>query len=99
MEPTPVKEELLAVLRQIQADSGLDCPSLTGTTKPVENLPEFDSVVWPIATSILADKIGMTIPDDVNIFINDLTKAPHTIDEATYVICNLLKRQSDREVG
>ena len=54
MDPTALKGELIALLGQIQTDSGLECPPLTGATKPLENLPEFDSMVWPAATTILA---------------------------------------------
>lgn len=95
MDPTTLKETLIAVLGQIQADSGLECPPLTGATKPVENLPKFDSKVWPAATSILASEIGMKIPDAVNIFVDETTKLPHSIDETAVVICDLLKKQND----
>ncbi len=54
MDPAMLEEKLIAILGQIQADSGLECPPLTGATKPVENLPQFDSKVWPVATTILA---------------------------------------------
>ncbi len=97
MDPTALKEKLIAVLGQIQADSGLKCPYLTGTSKPVENLPEFDSTVWPVATTILATEIGMTIPNDVNIFVDKMTNLPHSIDETAVIISDLLKQQDDRE--
>jgi hypothetical protein len=54
MDRTTLKGRPIAVLRQIQADGRLECPPLTGATKPRENLPKFDSKVWPIATTILA---------------------------------------------
>ena len=47
MNCAEVKEELIAVLRQVQNDSGLKCPTLTGVTKPVEDIPKFDSMIWP----------------------------------------------------
>ena len=65
MDPAALKGKLIAVLGQIQADSGLECPALTGAIKPIENLPKFDSKVWPVATTILATEIGATIPNDV----------------------------------
>ena len=52
MDSSEVKEKLIAILSQIQAESGLECPVLTGTIKPVENLPKFDSKVWPVATKL-----------------------------------------------
>ena len=99
MDPTALKGKLIAVLGQIQADSGLECPPLTGATKPVENLPEFDSKVWPVATTILATEIGMTIPNDVNIFVDETTKLPRSIDETAVIVGNLLKKQSEQEAA
>ena len=89
----------IAVLGQIQADSNLECPPLTGATKPVEDLPKFDSIVWPIATTILATEIGETIPNDVNIFVDETTKLPRSIDETAVFVCDLLKKQSEQEAA
>ena len=99
MDPTALKGELIALLGQIQTDSGLECPPLTGATKPVENLPEFDSMVWPVATTILATGLGVTIPNDVNIFVDETTKLPRSIDETAVFVCDLLKKQSEQEAA
>jgi hypothetical protein len=99
MDPVTLKEKLLAVLGQIQVDSGLECPPLTGATKPVENIPKFDSKVWPVATTILATVIGATIPNDVNIFIDESTNLPRSIDETAAFVCELLKKQSEKEAA
>ena len=99
MSPNALTNTLIAVLGQIQADSGLECPPLTGTTKPLENLPKFDSKVWPIATTILATEIGATIPDDVNIFVDETTKLPRSIDETAIFVCDLLEKLSEKEAA
>ena len=99
MDPAVLKEKLIAVLGQIQADSGLECPPLTGATKPVDDIPQFDSKVWPVATTILSTEIGAPIPNDVNIFVNDRTKLPRSIDEVAASVCELLKKQSEQEAG
>jgi hypothetical protein len=99
MDPAALKDKLIAILAQIQADSGLECPTLTGATKPVENLPKFDSKVWPVATTILATEIGVTIPNDVNIFVDETTKLARSIDETAAFVCDLLNKQSDKEVA
>ena len=99
MSPTALTDTLIAVLGQIQADSGLECPPLTGTTKPLENLPKFDSKVWPIATTILATEIGAAIPDDVNIFVDETTKLPRSIDETAIFVCDLLQKQREKEAA
>ena len=99
MDPVVVKETLIKVLSQIQADSGLECPALAGTTKPIENIPKFDSKVWPVATTILATEIKVDIPNDVNIFVDEATKLPRTIDETAAFVCDLLNKQDEQEAA
>lgn len=97
MDAAKLKDKLIAVLGQIQADSGLECPPLTGATKPVDNIPKFDSKVWLVATTILSTEIGASIPDDVNIFVDETTKLSRSIDETAAFVCELLKRQAEKE--
>ena len=99
MDPAAVKEELIAVLGQIQTDSGLECPPLTGAIIPVENLPEFDSQVWPVAITILATGLGVTIPNDVNIFVDETTKLARSIDDTAVFVCELLEKQREQEAA
>jgi hypothetical protein len=97
MDPATLKEKLITVLTQIQTDSGLECPALSGAIKPVDSIPKFDSKVWPVATTILATEIGATIPNDVNIFVDETTKLPRSIDQTAVFVCELLKKQSEKE--
>lgn len=99
MDPTALKDTLIAVLGQIQTDSGLECPPLNGATKPVEDLPKFGSEVWPVATTIFATEIGATIPNDVNIFVDETTKLPRSIDETTIFVCDLLRKQGEQKAA
>lgn len=92
MDPIALKQKLIAILRQIQIDSGLECPPLTGETTPVGAIPQFDSKVWPVAITILAVEIDASIPNDVNIFIDELTKLPRSIDEVAAFVCELLRK-------
>ena len=87
------------MLGRIQADSGLECPPLTGATKPVDDIPWFDSIIWPVATTILSIEIGAPIPNDVNIFVDDTTKLPCSIDEAATFVCELLKQETEKEAS
>lgn len=97
MDPVTLKEKLLAVLVHIQDASHLECPPLTGASKPVDQIPKFDSKIWPVATTLLGIEIGTVIPNDVNLFVDERTKLPRSIDQAVAFICDLLKEQS--EVG
>jgi hypothetical protein len=99
MDGATLKEKLIAVLGQVQADSGLECPLLAGSTKPVDDIPKFDSKVWPVATTILSNEIGAPIPNDVNIFVDETTKMSRSIDEAVVFVCELLEKQTEKEVA
>ena len=99
MNPTTLKERLITIISQIQADSGLECPPLTGAIKPVDTIPKFDSKIWPVATTILAIEIEASIPNDVNIFIDEVTKLPRSIDEIAIFVCDLLMEQSKTDAA
>lgn len=99
MDPDIVQKKVIDTLCQIQADSNLECPPLTGINKPTEDLANFDSIVWPVATTILATEIGVAIPDDTNIFINEITKLPRSIDEIAALLCDLPKNQLESEAA
>ena len=94
MSPKTVKEKLVTVLEKIQSDSGLECPSLNGETTPVGDIPKFDSKIWPVATTILSIEIGAPIANDVNIFVNDTTKLPRSIDGVAAFVCELLGKKA-----
>lgn len=89
-----VQTKLVAVLQNIQAWSGLECPPITGSTKPLEALPKFDSKIWPVAIGMLAAELGITIADDVNIFSREKSCVALTIDETVAVVVALANKQT-----
>jgi hypothetical protein len=88
-----IKGELVEVLKEIQEASDLACPVLTGESRPVDSLPNFNSKVWAVATSLLAERIGATIPNDANIFFNKLTKKSLSIDETVNLVGELISTE------
>ena len=94
MNAAHVRNELVKVLQNIQSASGLDCPLIIGTTKPLEALPEFDSKIWPVAIGILAAELGITIANDVNIFCRDKSCVALTIDETVTIVVALANAQA-----
>jgi hypothetical protein len=90
MDPNNVRQHLIQVLQQIQNLSGLECPKLVGQTRPAEDIPEFDSKMWPVATGMLATSLGVEIAPDVNLFRVGNTKIATTIDEAVAKVCILM---------
>lgn len=94
MNPSQVKQSLLKVLKTVQDLQGETCPTLTGTTVPVDSLPRFDSKMWPVAAGILATELGTIIPPETNIFVDEATKQPLTIDQTVAVVCKIIQMQS-----
>lgn len=76
-----VEAKLIEVLEGIQADSGEACPLIVGETKPIEELPQFDSKVWPVAIGMIAAELNINVPDDVNIFRGEDGANASTISE------------------
>lgn len=97
MDAAAVQATLVEVLQTIQAASGLECPPLVGTTKPVEALPKFDSKIWPVAIGMLGAKLGITIASDVNIFRREKSSVALTIDEAVAMVVSLVEVQAPPE--
>jgi hypothetical protein len=91
IDATIVQAKLVETLQFIQAASGLECPLLDGKTKPAEALPKFDSKIWPTAIGILGASLGVSIPDDVNIFCKEKTCIPLTIDEIVAMVIDIDK--------
>ena len=94
MNAAVVRAKLVEVLQEIQAASGLECPPIAGTTKPVEALPEFNSKIWPVAVGMLAANLGITIAPDVNIFRQDKRCVALTIDETVAKVIALADAQA-----
>ncbi len=91
MDPKIVEQALKDVIKDIQNNSGLDCPPLSGATKPSDEVPKFDSKVWIAATTLIADKLNIEIPDDQNVFVNIDTKKAMNLSEIAQFICTIAK--------
>jgi hypothetical protein len=88
-----IQEALVEVLQFIQATSELECPPLGADTKPIEDLPKFDSKIWPVAIGMLSAKLGITIENDVNIFRQDDSCVALSIDEIVAKVVALAELQ------
>ena len=86
MTANDAKTALIAVLKEIQARSFLPCPELTGSDIPPDVLEKFDSTVWPVATTLVAQKLGVVIPNDVHIFGGEKGSPLLNIDQASALI-------------
>lgn len=91
MDPTTVQKHLMDVLTTIQAISQEACPALDPTVRPAEELPKFNSKVWPVAAGLLGAALGREIPPEVNLFVDDDTKQALTIAQTTELVCKLIQ--------
>jgi len=92
-----IRSALVEVLQIIQTISDLACPPLGGGTKPIEELPEFDSKIWPVAIGMLGEKLGISIANDVNIFRQDDSCVALTMDEIVMKVSTLVETQITTE--
>ena len=96
MDQAAIKEQPVAVLEHIQSRSGEECPPLDGELRPAESLPEFNSKVWAVAAGMLSAAIGEPIPPEANIFFDETTKQPLTVDQTVARVCRVLEEQKAR---
>lgn len=94
MDRNTVKAALIAVLKEVQALSGEACPPIGDTTKPIDDLPKFDSKVWPVAFGLVGIKLGVDVPVDVNVFRQEHTKIPNTIEQTVTAIFKAIQTKA-----
>jgi len=97
MDANTVKVKLIEVLRNVQSLSGEECPAIEGGTKPAGALPKFTSKVWPVAAGMLGIALGKSIPCEANIFVDDDTKTPLTINQTVALVLKILEEQNAKE--
>ena len=98
MDPTVVKAKLVAVLQNIQTLSGETCPAIDGATRPVEALPNFTSKVWPVAAGMLSIALGKSLPCETNIFVDEQSKTPLSLNQTVALVIKLIEEQVAEEV-
>ena len=79
---------IVKTLQKVQDASGLPCPVLAGSDVPRNVLEQFDSTVWPVATSWIAKELGVIIDNDVHVFGGKKGGPLLTIDQSAVLICN-----------
>ena len=87
MSPDDVRSALIAVIENIQTALGEACPPLDDNVVPSKLLPEFDSTVWPAATTLLAKRLGIIIPDDLHIFGGKAQAPLLTLGQTIDLVC------------
>lgn len=93
MEPQILRDQFIAVLEKIQADSGQPATPINGSTCPLTDLPGFDSKILPVAVVLLGEAIGVMIPADKNIFTT-IKRDNLTVEQITEKVCGLITPQA-----
>jgi len=94
MDRNSVRDALIATLKEVQALMGQPCPELTGGTVPINDLPRFDSKVWPVAFGLVGQKLDVEVPVDINVFRQAQTRIPHTIEQTVTAILNAIQAKA-----
>lgn len=81
------KAAIVRTLQKVQEVSGLPCPCLGGGDVPRRVLEQFDSTVWPVATSWIAKELGVKIDNDVHVFGGRNGGPLLTINQSAELIC------------
>lgn len=89
MDQQAVRAHVIEVLGSIQEDSGQAPGSITGSTCPAKDLRGFDSKIWPVATTMLAQATGFAIPNRTNLFVSANGNQYRTVDQIAAEICRL----------
>lgn len=97
MSPAEIKTALSEIISEIQTNSGLDCPPLEDAVVPIKDVPSFDSKVWLVATTMLASKINVEIPDDENIFVEKDTNKPLCLKEISEFVLKIIQATNNKD--
>lgn len=90
MDPSTVAAKLVEMHRERQFDCGHDPAVVTPDCCPLDDLPEFDSLLIPGIIRELARELGMPLPKDAkikNIYVTDDGKHKRTIREIAEAFC------------
>ena len=78
---------IIKTLEKVQAASGLPCPMLVAADVPTRVLQQFDSTVWPVATSWIAKELGVKIDNDIHVFGGKNGGPLLTINQSAQLVC------------
>lgn len=95
MDEAKVESVVIEVLEHIQKSTDSECPELSGSTKPLSMLKGFDSPTSAFATSMVAKKLEITIPDDLNIFGDE--DAAYSIEQTVSLVCKITDKMKKKK--
>lgn len=87
------------VIDEIQAMSGRERCEIVSGTKPIGDVPGFDSYSAIEATVLLAERLSVDVPGDANIFINQAGDMALTVAEIAERIIEIAGNHGDNAHG
>ena len=85
-----IQKKLIEAICAIQKESGAEEPILTAKSRPMKEVKGFDSPLGVVVTGVVAIRLGVDIPLDTNVFVDD-HKHILTIEESAALICKVMK--------
>ena len=86
MNKPDVIRAVCEVLAELQKISGREAVQITGTTCPIGDLPDFDSLTGVEASVAIESRLGVQLAE-VNIFVNQSGSRALTVSEIATNIC------------
>ena len=88
MKKNEATAAIIEVLHLVQELSGRHVGEITGSTCPIGDLDEFDSLSGVEASSMLSDRIGFELPG-VSAFVNEKGTKALSVNQIADVICKV----------
>ena len=90
-----IQAKLIETICAVQRDCGEVEPTLTPKSCPLMDLRGFDSPLGVVVTGIVAIGLGIEIPFELNVFVDD-HKHRLTIEESTALIVKVINKRSTK---
>lgn len=95
MDKDEVMGHVIRAVAQVQETSGRRATQITASTRPLRDLPGFDSLSGIEATIYISELLGHEFSDDYNPFVSQDGRRALTIQEVTEEICSTLEAGED----
>ena len=92
MIKSDIEKAIVGALAEIQAISGRELAEIEGTTRPIGDLPGFDSLNGVEATIEIGVRLGFEVPPDVNLFIEKNRHVAATVNDIVDRVCDLVAK-------
>lgn len=92
MDKSEAVKIVCEVLAEIQSISGRAPTEMSGSTCPIGDLADFDSLNGVEATVALSRRVGVDLPD-INAFVNKEGTKPRTVSEIADCVCEITARK------